>query len=300
VVAANNALTDDDVLADKIKARIREIVYGQLKDPANELFKAVIDDVTLEETTPTYDMTVFVKNPNIYKQSANLDYSEEAVPGWVIPEGFARPGLSCGWGATKGTEVIAEDCMFQTWGASYRVEQTITDLPAGVYTLQIGFGERMNEDASSNMENSFVYAKYSDTLAPEEGMEEDRELNFAGTAECPGIGQTFPNHNAIISGLVVTDGILTIGANASQGSHTFLNDVRLLLTGAASVDYAALYTENAQVIETGIETAAAPKVRAIELYDLNGRRITSARQGIVLMKKYMSNGTVETVKVVRK
>jgi hypothetical protein len=156
----------------------------------------------------------------------------------------------------------------------------------------------MQDDASSNIEQSFVYAKTSDTPAVEVGMEEDREVNFAGVADCLGIGQSFPKANTVIEGLVVTDGILTIGANASQGSHTFFNDVRLLMAAPVEgFDYASAYEE----VLTGIgETVAEPTVRNLQLFDLNGRRVLTARKGIFIVKKQMSDGTIRTEKVIVK
>jgi hypothetical protein len=292
---ANNALTDDDEIVEAIKNRIKLVLYDSLQ--ANGLFTPVVDNETLEETTPTYDMTVFAKNPNVYKLSDKTDFTDEAVSGWVVPEGFSRPGLSCGWGAFQGTSVIAEDCMFQTWGGSYRVEQTITDLPAGVYNVVIGFGERVGDDAS-NMAESFIYAKTSETPAVEDGGIEDRALNFAATADCQNIGQSYPKANTTIEGVVVTDGFLTFGANASQGSHTFFNDVRIVLTApAAGFDYKKAYED----AEAGVETVAnTATVRAIELYDLNGRRVLVAPRGIAIVKKYMNDGTVRMEKVIRK
>jgi hypothetical protein len=281
-VTAENALEDDDAIVEEMKTLAKAAIYGQLKDPANEMFAGKIDDSSLEEVTPTYDVTVFVKNPNIYKLSDKLDFTDEAVPGWTTPEGYNRPGLTAGWGASQGTSVIAEDMMFQTWGGSYRVEQTITDLPAGVYTIKFGFGERDVQDAVKG----YVFA------ADSEGLEY--------TADCPHIGQSYPVQNVTLEGVTVTDGVLTIGVNADDGSHTFFNDVRLLLAGPADVDYSALYDE----VTTGVETLATAQksasVRFIELYDLNGRRITTARKGVQLVKKHMSDGTVRTEKVVRK
>ena len=228
IAEANNALTDDDQIAENLKLAVKRSLYGQLMNPENTLFEGVENEETMETEFPTYDVTVFVKNPNIYKLSGNMDFTDEAVPGWIVPDGYSRPGLSCGWGATRGTDVIAEDCMFQTWGGSYRVEQTITDMPAGVYNIMIGFGERMQDDAGSNMEESYVFASNSS------GEEY--------TADCPGIGQSFPYANTLIEEVEVTDGELTIGVNASQGSHTFFNDVRIVLTGPAKgFDYAKAY-----------------------------------------------------------
>ena len=44
---------------------------------------------------------------------------------------------------------------------------------------------------------------------------------------------------------------------------------------------------------------SATKVRALQLYDLNGRRIVTAQKGIQIVKKMMSDGTVKTQKVVK-
>ena len=282
IVVANNALADSESIAESIKNHIKLIVYGQLKEKDNALFAPVVDDNTLEETTPEYDMTVFVKNPNIYKQLPNTDFTEENVPGWIVPDGFNRPGLTTGWNPAKNVEGVAEDCMFQTWASGYRVEQTITDLPVGVYTIKMGFGER---DSEASAEDCYMYANTSESFG-----------EFMTPA--PVIGQAFPFLNLSIENVLVTDGILTIGVNAGSASHTFFNDVQLLLTAPAPGDiYGSLYDEVAAGIET---TKAQAQVRDIKLYDLNGNQITTARRGIMIVKKVMSDGTVHTEKVIMK
>ena len=286
VAGLNNALTDDDDLVEGLKLHVKKLLYQGIADASNPLFQATVDDETLEEIVPSYDMTVFVKNPNIYKLSDKTEFTDEAVPGWVVPEGYNRPQLSWGWGTTRGTAEIAEDCMFQTWGGQYRVQQTITDLPAGVYSIKIGFGERCNPDAEKESdqgipENSKVFAYGSDSIAVE--------------ALAPYIGQSFPYANVEIEEyVVVTDGELTIGAEAfGEKTHTFFSDVRLLLVEPATgFDYASEYAKLNEQIETGVEAPAAARVRGIELYDLNGRRIITAQKGIQIVKKYMSDGTV--------
>jgi len=298
VVAAKNALTDDDQLADNIKRSLKTIVYGKLKEAGNDMFTPVVNEETGEETAPTYDMTVFVKNPNTYKLSDGVDFTDESVPGWVTPEGYNRPGLSPGWGAWQGTSEIAQDAMFQTWGASYRVEQTVTDLPVGVYTVNFAVGERNNGDAGV-FEDSYTYVTNTigeEYLSPLIETKESGEEMYI-----PGIGQSFPfvsdaAKSIKIEDILVTDGQLTIGMNAGPNSHTFFNEVRVLLTApVANFDYGQAWLD-------GIDaTVAQPaKVRAIELYDLNGQRVNTARQGVVLVKKYMSDGTVRTEKVVKK
>ena len=294
VAGLNNALTDDDDLVEGLKLHVKKLLYQGIADASNPLFQATVDDETLEEIVPSYDMTVFVKNPNIYKLSDKTEFTDEAVPGWVVPEGYNRPQLSWGWGTTRGTAEIAEDCMFQTWGGQYRVQQTITDLPAGVYSIKIGFGERCNPDAEKESdqgipENSKVFAYGSDSIAVE--------------ALAPYIGQSFPYANVEIEEyVVVTDGELTIGAEAfGEKTHTFFSDVRLLLVEPATgFDYASEYAKLNEQIETGVEAPAAARVRGIELYDLNGRRIITAQKGIQIVKKYMSDGTVRIEKVIKK
>ncbi len=291
VVAANNALTDDDDLALTMQQKYREIIFGQLRQPDNQLFAAVMDTITLEESTPEYDLTIFVKNPNIYKTQTNTVYSEENVPGWVSPEGFNAPGLSTGWSNAKNVEGVAEDCMFQTWGSSYRVEQTIYDLPAGVYSIVMGFGERNGE---ADLPGSFIYAKTTDT--PWADTEAGEEEQFAGRTDATVIGQAFPFLNTRIDGIQVTDGILTIGANGGSTSHTFLNDVRIYLTGAIDgYDYDQAYKDG-----IADNASQAAQVKSVEVFSLDGRRMSSAKNGFVILRKHMSDGTVRIQKVVRK
>jgi hypothetical protein len=171
-------------------------------------------------------MTVFVKNPNLYKQRESVSFYEENVPGWVIPEGYNAPALSTGWDAVKGNDQIAADCMFHTWGNSYRVEQTITDLPVGIYTVKVGFWERQMDDV--DLSDTYLYVNTS----TEEGR-----------IQAPIGGQAFPfaeRDILYIEGVEVTDGMLTLGVNAGDGTHTFFNDVRLeLIAPVPGYDYAS-------------------------------------------------------------
>ena len=290
VVAAINALDDDEELAERIKNRMKLEIFGQLKEADNKLFEAELDSNIMDWVTPTYDLTVFVKNPNMYADgitynAANQLQSGWTVPGWETPaDSLGKPDISTGWGAVDFDNV---DIMFQTWGAAYCVEQTIVDLPAGVYNIVGGFGERDVQGVTS-----YFYAKTSNTPAGEVG----------DTITAPIIGQTFPIDNLTIPNVVVTDGMLTIGAMAASGSHTFFNQVKLYMTGAAQgFDYKAAYDDVKEIIGGVAENVAAPaQVLGIELYDLNGRRIAKAQQGIVIVKKYMSDGTIRVEKVIKK
>ena len=171
------------------------------------------------------------------------------------------------------------------WHASCMTEQTITDLPAGVYNIK--FSANDNSDTS---DGTVVYVKKSDTPAVEEGGELNPDVNFAAYAQVDNSGW-----DRLIEGVVVTDGVLTLGFKSGTTSQPFLEEVHLLMTGAAAgFNYALAYESAAAGIET-LEGTPAAKVRAIELYDVNGRRIAKAQKGLVIMKQVMSDGSIRYI-----
>lgn len=293
IVAANNALSDDDDLANAIKKRITVELYGKMKDDPTSVFTENLDEETDESTFEGPNMTVFVKNPNIYVLDKSSGYSEENVPGWTVPTS-AKPGLFDDWSG-RNFKNIPQDVAFSAWKTAARMEQTITDLPAGVYSVCFGAGS-WNGNADW-IEGSFCYVKTSDTLVPEEGEEEDRDMHFAQVLDFEE-GQVGPGseNNLIIENVEIVDGELTFGVQFGSNDQPFFNMVQLLLTAPATgFDYATGY----QDALTGVEAAKTAKVRAIELYDLNGRRLTKAGKGLVIVKKVMSDGSVKTEKVVK-
>lgn len=292
IVEAEKALIDDDGVAEAVKKLVKKELYGKLKEPGNGLFDTKVDEITLEEYTDSFDMTVFVKNPNLYLINDNkidgnhrvTDGDDVSVPGWKISvgEGY-EVTLSTGWGWTLSAENPFVDGMIQNWARSFRAEQTITDLPAGIYTIMGGFGER---ESSAEAEDSYFFIKTS-------ADEEDQKVH------APVIGQTFPYSNLAFTNVVITDGKLTLGAVASGGSHVFFNNIQLFMKNSAEgFDYATAYQE----IIDGVESVAGnnAEVVKVELYDLNGRRIITAGKGLSIVKKYMSDGSVCTEKVIVK
>ena len=291
IIEAGNAMTDDDAIADKIKQLITLKVYEQLKEPTNELFPTIIDEDTGEETTARINMSVFIKNPNIYALQAHNGYSPENVPGWIVPNGSAE--LNTIWRHDmRKIEGLAEDVAFTKYHSEVRMEQTITDLPAGIYTVVL---DAVDWDEGDNT-NGFCYAKTSDTPAVEEGEEEDRDVNFAATLDIEFHGQYVGNFDNEIEDIEVLDGQLTLGVNFGQGAQYEFDRAKLFLTApAASFNYAMAY----EAVAANVESAKTAKVRALQLYDLNGRRINKAQKGVVIVKKMMSDGTVKAEKVVK-
>ena len=282
IVRAYNALSDDDELANELKRRIKQLLYGKLKEEDNTLFDVAIDENTGMEVYPSFDMTVFVKNPNFYKLKADeYDYSQENIPGWIV-EGNAN--ISTGWSAI-GTDGMPVDAMISTWGTTATATQTIADLPAGVYTLTMGFGERLADDPAYR-DSSFMFVRTSATPEGEYTDTVNMPLNTVGG---------FPVDNVAMEGIVVTDGQLTFGIHADTVSHMFFNEVKLFMTAPANgYNYGNAYAEGIE--ETTAQTAT---VRAIEIYNMNGQPVNRAKNGVFIIRKFMTDGTIRTEKVVK-
>lgn len=329
IAAVKNSVVDDDDLAEDIKARIKTELYSKLKETENDVFGPQVDeagdpvtDDNGEFVNKSYDMTVFIKNPNIYEVDGTKGLSEENVPGWTYPAQYGKPGDFKKWDPQRNVEGLPEDCAFTTWFGTCRMEQTVTDLPAGIYVVSLCGSDWSNQagqdDESKRHDvNSFVYCKTSDTAPVNEGEEEDREINFAATRTIVYGGQWNMDHpinlgyaevadeeTGFIStedgeffGIPVTDGKLTLGIHFAADGQFFFQHARLTLVAPADkFDYATAYN----TVVTSIDEAAAPKVRALQVYDLNGRRMIKANKGLQIVKKQMSDGSVRVEKVIVK
>lgn len=283
LVAADNAVTDDDDLADQIKNRIKQEIYGRLKDGDTSLIDVEYD----EDGNPLskgLDMTVFVKNPNFYALQVSEGFSEENIPGWWAPIG--HPGLFVSWGDARNIEGLPEDCAFTTYWGTERMEQTIYDLPAGVYTVSFlgtDWANQAGNESNPHDVKGFVYDRTSETLVPEEDEEEDRDLHFDKTATIEYAGLWQMNRPHDLEEIEVTDGQLTVGIHFAGDSQYFFSQIKLYLTApAAGFDYAEAYT--------GVKTISQTADRNV-YYDLQGRRVAKPAKGL-----YIRNGRKVAVK----
>ena len=289
VAQALNALDDDDELAEEVKNHVKAELYAKLKDNEN-IFEKIdnSDPENPEAKAVAIDMSVFVKNPNLYAREKT-----QVIPGWTNISGNAQAWSSWDGNVSHNNKTTyVEDCaMHPGWHAVAATEQTITDLPAGVYTIKF-----RGWDNSDTSDGTYAYVKTSETPAVEEGAELDRDVNYAAYLDMD--SKNIPSDG--IQNIVVTDGVLTLGFAWGGNSQAFFEYVNVLMTAPANVDYAALYTEAAAAgIET-LDATPAAKVRAIQLFDINGRRVVKAQKGINIVKKVMSDGSIKTEKVIVK
>lgn len=292
IVEANNAMSDDDIIANKIKEALTLKIYEELKSDNPTILQVTDIDENQREIRDSINMTVFIKNPNIYALQAHKGYSEENVPGWKVPTNNGE--LNTMWRHDlRNIEGLAEDVAFTKYHQETRMEQTITGLPVGIYTIDLN---AVNWDNKED-ENAFCYVKTSETLPVGEGETEDRDLNFAATIDLQHWGEYVGNHDNLLQDIVVTDGVLTIGVNFGKGAQYEFDYAKLYLYAPVK-DYN--YNDVFNRVVTSIdENSKTAKVRALQLYDLNGRRIVTAQKGIQIVKKMMSDGTVKTQKVIK-
>ena len=309
IVAANNALTDDDALAEALKNRLKLEFYGKQKDGAS-LFEPTgeLDPETDEPLTQTYNFTAFVKNPNTYAWKEALGVTEENCPGWTIVEG-GTCGLTSMWngGYPGDIDGLPKDLCITQYHHANRIEQTIEDLPAGVYTVMIDATEWSDEftpkegdteeqiaEKEANHEQNRAYVKTSDTPVYVEGEEEQ----FKASARLDNRGQYAGRYENFFKNIEVVDGVLTLGVKWNALAQMMFDRVQIFLAGAASgYDYAKAYED----VLTGVDAANTnAKTVSIQVYDLNGRRLYNAQKGINIVRKQMSDGTIRTEKVVVK
>lgn len=288
--AVQNALSDDAAVKIRLKDELRKAIYENLSG-AKTLFETKIDENTFENYVDSFDLSVFINNPEIYYTAwddkapvgqTQATPSTENVPGWTIDN--VEKGYSFNfhypWGSSSQYVYNAVTCpvangMIASWGTGYDIYQELRGVPAGVYNIWFGAGER--NGATAETIASYIYANTTEK---------------ADTLMLPTIsGSMEPTDNVAIENVTVTDGKLKIGMHVSTTNCAFLNCVHLILKAAhPSFDYA-------NGIE-GVLDNAAGTVRT-EYFDLNGRRVSANAKGLLIQKQTLSNGTVKARKVMK-
>lgn len=295
IVKANAELGDNDEIADEIVARAQEIILTDLaKGEESKLFEAPFDEETEDYgDAPTYDLSVFFKNPNCYGPANSTE-----VPGWTSVQGNGFAWSSWGNDNHSASTPYPEDCDIHAgWHPNpyAMVEQTVYNLPAGVYVVSV----KCNDNGGSWDEEkggTCAFLRTSDCPEIEEGVAVDRTQDFAIYVTASG-DMTVKDEegNDTGEGITVTDGQLGVGFYYSNESQAFFEEITAvkLVAPAEGYDYKAALTS----IET---SSAAAKVRSLQIFDLNGRRIIKAHKGLQIVKKQMSDGTVRVEKVIVK
>lgn len=284
VTAANNAITDDDNVADALNTVIRHRIYDDIVDGTIS-FETKIDENTLEEYKDTFDLTGFIKNPNLYAGTLDkYDMNDGVCPGWNITKGTASASGSMNWSSGYGNYYVTRqrpysDVMITSNLKQYDLHQTITGLPIGVYSVMTGFCERNSITGNTPYQNYF----YVTTSNTKDSLMAPTEVT------------SFPTNNMWIDSVVVTDGKMTIGVRADSLSHTYVNNFSIYLKNKiAGFDYTTSIKGVSDQISNG-------EIKEVEYYTPDGRRITNIENNKIVIKKYkFKDGSVkirkETIK----
>ena len=224
VAAAIAELGDNDEVANALKAEIAK----------------ALEEVT--EVTEPIDMTVFIKNPNIYVTKASTnDFSDDMAPGWHI-EGTdiqGNWGTSGGGGHFATNDVPADEAL--TISSAVVVTQEITDLPNGTYQVTAFLGERKADPDMIKIQGVEGETD-EEKLASARAMTFPKEylfINTSATAEgefdnktqvqSNGVSWGVKDENKIVSKkFTVTDGKITLGVR-NEGSPAWFafNEIRI-------------------------------------------------------------------------
>lgn len=275
---ANNLLTDNDDVAETLKSAVWHKVYSTLADPSNTLFAEKLDSVTMENYRDSINMTGFLKNPNTYlTATGKYEGNAGVVPGWIITDkndGY-EVATTTGWSNVINETCPYADGMISCWTRGFVAQQTVTGLPAGVYSVVIGFGERQSDVSSLEGINAFV-AQGADTVR----------------VQAPIIGQTFPYGNMYMGTYTVTDGTLTLGVETTSNAHVFFNNAEIYMVNAApGYNYATGIN--------GVAEDSKAEVVRVEFYDMNGRRVNGNLNGLGIKKEVLANGKVVVKKILK-
>ena len=207
--------------------------------PRDVVAKA-LEEVT--EVTEPIDMTVFIKNPNIYVTKASTnDFSDDMAPGWHI-EGTdiqGNWGTSGGGGHFATNDVPADEAL--TISSAVVVTQEITDLPNGTYQVTAFLGERKADPDMIKIQGVEGETD-EEKLASARAMTFPKEylfINTSATAEgefdnktqvqSNGVSWGVKDENKIVSKkFTVTDGKITLGVR-NEGSPAWFafNEIRI-------------------------------------------------------------------------
>lgn len=265
-------------------------------DATLKLYQAIAADTLSNVPTTTYeadglsvegyDFTGLVRNSRFYTLKTDNGVADDTTfPGWSVeqPEAVAGGNNFHFSGDVASEEKPVSNVMANNWKCDYTLSQTLTGVPAGVYTILINC--RTSAGFNSDVQEDGTYDKYIFATAGEQTYVQKFAEGGWGT------------HFCAIEGVEVTDGTVTIGAveknSAQYETNTFVDDARVFLTAKADkFDYAKAAQELADGIEAAPEADAAV---AVAIYSVSGSRQQALQPGINIVK--MSDGSVRKVLV---
>lgn len=297
VIAAGNALSDDQELVSKLKMRYAANLYNIIAnggDPFHTIY-----DGDLEEVETPIAASFLIQNPKFYTTAQVINGKTAAkvtdFPGWTIEQtkGQITSVFATTWGEKFATEVKPiEDCAVKTgWGEhEYDVKQVITQLPVFNYSASIKIGED-----GGDPHGCYAYCGESQLVYEGEDGTYSRVNNKpANLKEFTGVAPVYEEG--------ATLGSITLGAHMTiYGGFGNVDDATLTITGILEgFDYAAAAQKLEEEI-TAVDNVQMPEGEPVSVsyYDLSGKKV-SRPNGITIKVDTYKNGFMKVSKVLVK
>lgn len=311
VVAAYNAITDDQDIAANLQKRITAAIYEKLA-AGEDIFTKFDEELELEESDP-FDATSYIQNPKIYVIAEKHDATNISnYPGWNIEEGQETHGLrpNYGWGGWNGNanHIINSNDMFLGigWEGDYGVNvwNNVNNLPVGIYDLTIATMDRSgagdwdgSQNAWPNPERQLSY------ISIQNGDAEPITKPF----NVENLGQYYGFTDDVIEDITLTGDVTAsakVGAYIhAQESFAAIRNVRLSLKGKVEgFDYAAAAKALKDEIATSIKNTAViaqGEPTSVKYFDLNGVELSAPKGICIKLMSYKNGATVVKKAVVK-
>ena len=296
VIAANNAITDDQEIAYQLKLRIAKAIYDKCAagDPFVEEQK---DPETGEPTGITVpveiDVTNFIQNAGFYCTDG-WPGTVNGFPGWTIELIAGKVGPSYGissWAGERASELkpVVEASIRTDWGThEHDAKQFIDMLPIAKSTVSIIVGEDGGEPHEAYAyvgEGEAKVVKYYDGEAPgEEGNKFDRDTN---------IPRVFADVTPELNETAILGKVLLGAHGHVNGGFSRIDNATIKLTAKVEgFDYAAAAARLATLIDDSTIKG-----------DVNGDGVVDGADiqeviNTILSGKYVANADVNEDQVV--
>lgn len=321
VIAAGNALTDDQAIAKQLKLRITKAIYDKLAagDPFSQ-----VDPESGETITDSLNLSCYIQNQGLYSLETNGNRNLNDLnnlPGWTVEAIKGTPGLCWSWNSYDASQYnpVTDRFLMAGWNSEFDISQTVTDLPVGQYRLIIGTQDRGYADTSDG-KTSALSERDHWTVTGTNGSEESEGEIFSYIYWVTGGNRTVAPFNISNQGqyydlsdamspyfdIAATNGKsgeVTIGSHMTEfQSMASTDNFRLYLVGKdATFDYAAASKNVSEDIVTAISNVAAPEGEPVSTryYNLNGQ-LTQTPAGVTIQVDTYKNGYVKATKKVIK
>lgn len=322
VIAAGNALTDDQEIAKALKLRVTKAIYDKLAN--NEDLFNILDEALMENVEDSIDLSGFIQNANFY--TTELDASKNLtnaanLPGWTVKTIRGSVGLEWGWTAWNASQYnpINDQFIIAGWNCEWDLSQVVTDLPVGKYTfvagtMDSGFRDTNDEKnaaletrdhwtVTGNRNNEDFTGEIFSYIWWQSGEKRDSvHYNVSNIGQYYELTDCASKRFDVAAAGEGQTGEATIGSCAiSYNASAAVDKFRLYMVGKDDTfDYAAAAQKLNEVITEVVEVAAPEgEPVSVSYYDLSGKKV-SQPNGITIKVDTYKNGFMKVSKVLVK